>query len=209
MLAQVLAGAGTGLLLAVAIGAAFIAVWFTKASDLWSKSEELWEGIFSIIASLMILAMGLGVLRMDRAKAKWRVKIRRAFEGKGAGQDRGSRTGRWALFVLPLVTVLREGGYSLTPLSTSAHADTSGLEAVIFVGGVSLGQPATSIPIAAIVGLVVGLIIGYIIYAFASRSALRIFMIVMTNFLLLIGAGLFSKAVWDFQEHAFNKMYAY
>jgi high-affinity iron transporter len=82
-----------------------------------------------------------------------------------------------------------------------------GLEAVIFVGGVSLGQPATSIPIAAIVGLVVGLVIGYIIYAFASRSALRIFMIIMTNFLLLIGAGLFSKAVWDFQEHVFNKMY--
>jgi high-affinity Fe2+/Pb2+ permease len=31
-------------------------------------------------------------------------------------------------------------------------------------------------------------------------------MIVMTNFLLLIGAGLFSKAVWDFQEHMFNAM---
>jgi high-affinity iron transporter len=31
-------------------------------------------------------------------------------------------------------------------------------------------------------------------------------MIVMTNFLLLIGAGLFSKAIWDFQENAFNKM---
>jgi high-affinity iron transporter len=103
----VLAGAGCGLLLAVAVGAAFIAVWFTKASDLWSKSEELWEGIFSLIASMMILAMGLGVLRMDRAKAKWRVKIRRAFEG--TGRDSGSRTGRWALFVLPLVTVLREG----------------------------------------------------------------------------------------------------
>jgi high-affinity iron transporter len=31
-------------------------------------------------------------------------------------------------------------------------------------------------------------------------------MIVMTNFILLIGAGLFSKAVWDFQEHMFNAM---
>ena len=31
------------------------------------------------------------------------------------------------------------------------------MEAVIFVGGVSLGQPAASIPIAAIVGLVFGL----------------------------------------------------
>lgn len=100
-----------------------------------------------------------------------------------------------------------------------------GLEAVIFVGGVSLGQPAASIPIAAIVGLVCGFVCGLLIYEFASRSsklgsslhslrahvdlvllALTIFLVVMTNFLMLIGAGLFSKAVWAFQEHAFNKM---
>ena len=33
-------------------------------------------------------------------------------------------------------------------------------------------------------------------------------MIVMTNFLLLIGAGLFSKAVWAFQENALNNLCA-
>jgi len=58
-------GAGLGLLISISIGAAyvslvcppggeadlclfffdsFIAVWFTKATDLWSKSEGLWEG---------------------------------------------------------------------------------------------------------------------------------------------------------------------
>lgn len=31
-------------------------------------------------------------------------------------------------------------------------------------------------------------------------------MIVMTNFLLLIGAGLFSRAVWSFQANAFNHL---
>lgn len=45
------------------------------------------------------------------------------------------------------------------------------MEAVVFVGGVSLGQPATAIPIAAIVGLICGLICGYLIYAFASRTS--------------------------------------
>jgi high-affinity iron transporter len=44
------------------------------------------------------------------------------------------------------------------------------MEAIVFVGGVSLGQSATSIPIAAIVGIVCGLICGYIIYTFASRA---------------------------------------
>lgn len=28
----------------------------------------------------------------------------------------------------------------------------------------------------------------------------------MTNFILLIGAGLFSKSVFDFQENAFNHL---
>ena len=41
---QIFLGSALGFFIALAIGAAFIAVWFTKASDLWAKSEELWEG---------------------------------------------------------------------------------------------------------------------------------------------------------------------
>ena len=37
--------------------------------------------------------------------------------------------------------------------------------------------------------------------------ALTVFMVIMTNFLLLIGAGLFSKSVWAFQTNEFNKLY--
>lgn len=51
------------------------------------------------------------------------------------------------------------------------HKRVLGLEAVVFVGGVSLGQQATSIPIAAITGLIAGLLIGVIVYQFASRSS--------------------------------------
>ncbi|KAK0215677.1 Ftr1 protein [Armillaria fumosa] len=184
---QIFLGAGLGLFLALAIGAAFIAVWFTQASDLWSKSEELWEGIFELIACIMIFVMGVTMLKMDRAKAKWRIKLERAFEGKRA--DGKTATGKWALFILPLITVLREG-----------------MEAVVFVGGVSLGQPATAIPIAAIVGLICGLVCGFLIYFFASRTTLTIFLIAMTNLLLLIGAGLFSRAVGSFERNAFNHL---
>lgn len=186
---QIFAGAGLGFFIAVSIGAAFIAVWFTQASDLWAKSEELWEGIFELIAAVIIFVMGVTMLKMDRAKSKWRVKLQRAFSGKDLGLDREAQSGKWVLFILPLITVLREG-----------------MEAVIFVGGVSLGQPAAAIPIAAIVGLICGIIVGYLIYAFASRATLTFFMIAMTNFILLIGAGLFSRAVWSFQENAFNNL---
>ncbi|THH31009.1 hypothetical protein EUX98_g3196 [Antrodiella citrinella] len=184
---QIFAGSGLGLFIALAIGAAFIAVWFTKASDLWAKSEELWEGIFSLVAAVIIFIMGVTMLKMDRAKAKWRVKLQRAFEGKHVGA--GANAGRWVLFVLPLITVLREG-----------------MEAVVFVGGVSLGQSARSIPLAAVVGLICGVVCGFLIYAFASRTTITIFLVVMTNLILLIGAGLFSKAIGDFQENAFNDL---
>ncbi|PSS22687.1 hypothetical protein PHLCEN_2v3007 [Hermanssonia centrifuga] len=184
---QVFLGAGLGFIIALSVGAAFIAVWFTKAADLWAKSEELWEGIFELIACIMIFVMGVTMLKMDRAKAKWRVKLQKAFAGQHV--DAGAKSGKWVLFVLPLITVLREG-----------------MEAVIFVGGVSLGQPATSIPIAAIVGLACGIICGFLIYTFASRSTLTVFLVAMTNFLLLIGAGLFSRAIGSFQENAFNTL---
>ena len=84
------------------------------------------------------------MLRIDRSKLKWKAKLEGAFDSKkpvvgttttssavGDGAVELSdkelkkiraeqRSGRWSLFLLPLITVLREG-----------------LEAVVFVGGVS------------------------------------------------------------------------
>ncbi|KAF9226368.1 Ftr1 protein [Gyrodon lividus] len=184
---QVILGACVGLVIAVALGAAFIAIWFTQATNLWAKSEQLWEGIFELIASLMIFVMGVTMLKMDRARIEWRVKLQNAFSNHHA--DRRTKTGKWVLFVLPLITVLREG-----------------IEAIVFVGGVALGEPAKSIPIAAIVAIVCGLFCGFAIYQFASRTTLKIFLVCMTNLILLIGAGLFSKAAWAFQENVWVQL---
>jgi high-affinity iron transporter len=51
---KVFAGAGVGLFVSFALGAAFIAVWFTKASDLWSKAENLWEGLYFVFESSFV-----------------------------------------------------------------------------------------------------------------------------------------------------------
>jgi high-affinity iron transporter len=51
-------GAGLGLLICLCIGAAFIAVWYTVLSNLWGDAELIWEGAFSLIATIMITVMG-------------------------------------------------------------------------------------------------------------------------------------------------------
>lgn len=160
---QILAGSLTGLFIAICIGAAFLAVYYTQLDDLYGNSEDLWgpsshssspgisplicertfqEGIFNLIAMIMIFIMGLTMLKIDRAKVKWRLKIAAAFEAHGSRAVEGAggakkdswwrtlfsrgggsdgRQSKYILFFLPFVTVLREG-----------------LEAVVFVGGVSL-----------------------------------------------------------------------
>ena len=59
---QIWAGALSGLLIAFAIGAAFVAVFYTKLSNLWQNTEAIWEGVFSIVASIVILIMGVAFL---------------------------------------------------------------------------------------------------------------------------------------------------
>ncbi|BEI80659.1 hypothetical protein CcaverHIS002_0111880 [Cutaneotrichosporon cavernicola] len=142
---QIWAGTFAGFFIALSIGAAFIAVFYIKLNDLWAKSEQLWEGIFSLIAAILIFVMGIAFLKMDR------------------------------------------------------------LEAVIFVGGVSLGIPGTSIPLPVVVGLIAGAIVGYIIYKTGSSTTLHWFLIFSTAFLFLIGAGLFSKAIGFFEYYKFAK----
>lgn len=83
---------------------------------------------------------------------KWRVKLAQAFEAKV--ETSGSRKGafkrfceKYAMFFLPFITVVREG-----------------LEAVVFVAGVSFQAPATAVPLPVVVGLLCGAIVGYVIF---------------------------------------------
>lgn len=152
---------------------------------------------------------------MDQSRVKWRIKLSEAFAhraGKalfsfGGNKEDGepdrplteeelaeeqamkkkARSGKYAIFFLPFITVIREG-----------------LEAIVFVGGVSLGQDGASIPIAAIVGLIAGIFVGWCIYRTGSTLALHWFLIVSTCFLFLIGSGLFSKGVYDFEYYRFS-----
>lgn len=187
---QVWIGAALGLFICFAIGGGFIGAFYTLGKDVWASSEDLWEGIFSVIATVMITMMGLAMLRVNKMKEKWRLKIAQAI----LDTDKKSkwRIGQWskkyALALLPFVTTLREG-----------------VEAIVFVGGVSLGTPATAFPLAVICGLICGCGVGYLIYKFGNLMSIQYFLIASTCFLYLIAAGLWSRAIWYFQMYVFGK----
>ncbi|KXT04574.1 hypothetical protein AC578_8666 [Pseudocercospora eumusae] len=195
LLKQIWFGVALGVFICLAIGGAFIGTFYGLGKDIYGNTEDIWEGVFGLIASIIITIMGIGLLRVSKLQDKWRVKIAQALEKHHSGQGlgMGSRFRIWcekyAMFLLPFITVLREG-----------------LEAVIFIGGVGLGLPAKSIPLAVVCGLLVGCVIGYIIYKVGNTTKLQIFLIVSTCFLYLVAAGLFSKAVWNFEMNAWSKL---
>lgn len=97
--------------------------------------------------------MGAALLRVSKMQEKWRVKLAQAMEAKvvHTGVSRATafkRLGeKYAMFLLPFITVVREG-----------------LEAVVFVAGVSFSSPATSVPLPVVVGLMAGSAVGYLIF---------------------------------------------
>ena len=224
---QIWAGTLTGFFIALCIGAAFIAVvsgrrispprtasltsrppveFYTTLNNLWGKTEQIWEGAFSLIAAIIIYLMGIAFLRMDRSRVKWRVKLSAAFDDKinaalvQPGQQAASISASWALAVRWIPARRLEALEAESGRCSCCRSSPSckGLEAVVFVGGVSgffpgniphpslcfdgknrlasahkkvsLGLPASSIPIAVIVGLIAGSFIGYIIYRTGSSS---------------------------------------
>ena len=91
---------------------------------------------------------------------KWRVKLAAALEAPVVTTTAaGTKPGRWAtvkrffekytMFMLPFITVLREG-----------------VEAIVFVAGVSFSAPAKAVPLPVVIGLIVGIIVGYLLYKY-------------------------------------------
>ncbi|KAI9809143.1 MAG: hypothetical protein M1825_002433 [Sarcosagium campestre] len=191
---QVWVGTAVGVFCCIVIGAGIIGGFYGLKNDAWSGTEAIWEGVFGLVASIIIGLMGAALLRVSKMQDKWRVKLAKALEANDNKKGtRTSRIGRWcekyAMFILPFITVLREG-----------------LEAVIFIAGVGVGEPASAFPIPVLTGLLAGIIVGFIIYKSQNFASIQIFLIISTCFLYLVAAGLFSKAVGFFEKDKWNKV---
>ncbi|KAK6458917.1 iron permease FTR1 family-domain-containing protein [Scheffersomyces xylosifermentans] len=232
---QVWFGALLGLFICLVIGLIFITAFYFIGKDYWSYTERLWEGVFSLLSSLIITIMGIGLLRINKVmKVKWWVKLGDAYNSTDVhgeelqGEEEIAKLGddssqantygssptpepqeeaclvagssstlrkkahkkqsfskKYFLAILPLITTLREG-----------------LEAVVFIGGIGMSSPPTSIPISIICGVSFGSFIGYLLYKGGNKMSLQYFLICSTCFLYIVSAGLMSRGVWFLElEH--------
>ena len=160
LIKQVWVGVAVGVIVCIIIGAGMIGAFYGIGIDTFSNTEDVWEGVFSLIATIVITLVGGALLRVSKLQDKWRVKLANALESqdikhhtKGSGNRFKLWCQKYAMFILPLITVLREG-----------------LEAVVFIGGVGLGLPASSFPLAVFCGLLAGIAVGYLIYRYVDPS---------------------------------------
>ena len=153
---QVWVGVALGLTICVIIGAGMIGAFYGFGKDHFAGTEDIWEGVFGLLATIIITLVGAALLRVSKLQDKWRVKLANALEKQELKAQHGTVNRfkiwceKYAMFLLPFITVLREG-----------------LEAVVFIGGVGLGLPAQSFPLAVFCGLLAGIVIGYLIYRYA------------------------------------------
>lgn len=188
-------GTALGILLSLIVGAALIAVFYTLGTNHWESSELNYEGSFALIASVIITIVGFALLRIGKMQEKWRAKIVASLEGDkstAGGGVKGSLKRwmeRYAMFALPFVTVLREG-----------------IEAIVFIAGVTFSAPASAVPLAVVVGIAVGVLVGWALYKSGSSTKLKLFLVLSTCLLYLVAAGLFSRAVWSFEQQKWNEV---
>ena len=197
---QVWIGVILGLVVSLVIGGIFIAVFYTVAFNLWQKAEPIWEGVFSLLAAIVITVMAMTMLRMERAQERWERKLHAVAQASiqtaatctSHGPKRARFAARYALALLAFTVVVREG-----------------LETIVFLGGIGFNDAWSSLPIAAVAGVIAGLTIGYILYRTGNRVAIKSFLLATTLILLVMAAGMFTKAVHEFEEATGNEHFVW
>ena len=160
-----------------------LATSLVSSSSSWASRCEFPNSRSFLTRARDIDAVSHRRLRIDRSKLKWKAKLAGAFDNKvdtsalTSKDKREARNSKWTLFLLPFITVLREGleavvfvGGVSVPLAPWAVPPRRGAHVDMRDGQVSLGQSAKSIPLAAICGILVGFVIGCMLRSSVSLA---------------------------------------
>lgn len=182
---QVWFGVIGGVTLSVILGVIFIIVFYvTKNSVFSGAGKSIFKGYVNLLASFLIALLGFAMLRFMNYEKKWARKLKAAHLRSQQRQMEGQKTTNWAIFLLCFSAVFREG-----------------IEAVVFLAGVSTTTSVTAIPIAAVVGIICGLACGFILF-YTGREIKDMWWFFVISFILLfmIAAGLVSTGVSAWQS---------
>lgn len=188
---QIWVGGLAGFAACLLVGAVILFVFYALGKDLWASTEHYWEGIFSIVASVIISAMGIKILRVNQLQRKWKHKLGSVISKSAVPTKNSpgrSMSEKYSMFILPFITTLREG-----------------LEAIVFIGGIGINENTTvwSIVNSAVLAIVIGSSCGVVLYKSGNTISLQWFLIISLCFLYLVAGGLFSKGVWNFELQKF------
>ena len=211
---KIILGSLTGVFACFIVGIIIISVFYTLGHDIWQQNEHIFESAMSIFAAVVISLMSVVFLRIGKLQDKIRMKMTKAIYNLSLNNIRAMKSDpleetldnvshvsmtfkqkllriseKEAIFFLPFITALREG-----------------LEAVVFLGGVGIDSPMSSLPLSMLSAALISFAIGKFFYKSSTSFSLRICLVIASCFLYTLASGLMSKGVWqiDLQRYVNN-----
>ena len=175
------AGATIGIIISLIFGVTFAVIFYVRGDNIFSgKNEKIFEGIVFLIAAGLLTWMIIWMQQMGR-------KMQAALEEKVEKIiDQGS-SGKWGLFAMVFVQVLREG-----------------IETWIFLFGAASAQDDPdawkSIPLPGILAIIVGLAASYALFRGLVELDVQSLFYYSSLILMAFAAGLTSHAFHELQE---------
>lgn len=137
------------------------------------RTEEIFEGIVMIFASLLITYMIFWMLKQKHIARELQAKVDKEIHEKH----------KFGLFFLTFINVFREG-----------------IETVIFLSAATTTSSAENPFLGGILGVIFAIVLGYLIFSGTKSINIKTFFNVTSVLLVLFAAGLFAHGIHELQE---------
>jgi len=181
-------GAAAGILVSIGLGVIFITIYFVSRDNLFSGDASYYfEGVVSIIASVMVSVLAFCMLRMWNMQAVWERKLQNALGNTLEEVNPNDKGHQYTIFALAFSAVFREG-----------------VETVVFLAGIGANTEPSAIPLAGAVGIFLGIFSSYLVFrGGGSMKTLKTLFQATFVVLLVIAAGVLMYGIHELQEAGF------